>query len=81
MDRDYVKSNLIRISVAAFVVIYLALISSRSSYLYTSEGSLREFGVGKSGKTVLPAWLVAVLLAIGVYFASTLYASGVHLAY
>lgn len=81
MDRSYVKTNIIRISVAAFVVIYLALISCRSSYLYTDEGSLREFGIGKSGKTVLPAWLAAVLLAIVVYFIATVYASGVYLAY
>jgi hypothetical protein len=34
------------------------------SFLYNEDGSLREFGVGYSSKTVLPIWLIAILLGI-----------------
>ena len=81
MDTQYVKSNIVRLSICAFIFIYMMLISSKSSYLYTPEGSLREFGIGKTGKTVMPAWLIAVVLAIIVYFCMCLYASGVALQY
>lgn len=81
MERGYVQSNIVRLSVCAFVVIYLFLISSRSSYLYDPDGALREFGIGRTGKTVVPAWLVAVLLAITIYFSASMYSSGVSLMY
>ena len=81
MEREYVQSNIVRLSVCAFIVIYMFLISSRSSYLYDPDGALREFGIGRTGKTVVPAWLVAVLLAITIYFAASMYSSGVSLLY
>jgi hypothetical protein len=49
--------------------------------LYDPDGALREFGIGRTGKTVVPAWLVAVLLAITIYFSASMYSSGVSLMY
>ena len=34
------------------------------AFLYNEDGSLREFGVGYSSKTVLPIWIVAIVLGI-----------------
>jgi hypothetical protein len=34
------------------------------SFLYNEDGSLREFGVGYSSKTILPIWLIAIILGI-----------------
>jgi len=33
-------------------------------FLYNQDGSLREFGLGYRKKTVVPIWLVALILAI-----------------
>ncbi len=81
MDRDYVGTNILSVSISAFVLVYLFLVSTKSSYLYTDEGSLRQFGIGKSGQTVLPAWLVSILTAILLYLAATIYSSGIPLSY
>jgi hypothetical protein len=42
--------------------------------MYNEDGSLRQFGIGFQRKTVVPAWLVAIILAILSYL-FVLYAS------
>ena len=37
-------------------------------FLYNEDGSLRQFGIGYKKKTVIPNWLVALVLAIFSYF-------------
>ncbi len=39
----------------------------KPSVVYTKEGGFRPFGVGYSNKTVIPIWIVAILLAIFSY--------------
>jgi hypothetical protein len=39
------------------------------SFIYNQDGSLREFGIGYSSKTVLPIWLIAIVLGILSYVA------------
>lgn len=45
----------------------------KPSLLYTPEGGFRQFGVGYKQKTVVPIWLVAILLAILCYLAVLFY--------
>jgi hypothetical protein len=42
--------------------------------MYNEDGSLRQFGIGFKRKTVIPAWLVAIIIAILSYLL-VLYAS------
>jgi hypothetical protein len=35
--------------------------------MYNEDGSFREFGIGYKKKTVVPAWLVAIIVAIFSY--------------
>jgi hypothetical protein len=42
--------------------------------MYNEDGSLRQFGIGFQRKTVVPAWLVAIIIAILSYLL-VLYAS------
>jgi hypothetical protein len=42
--------------------------------MYNDDGSLRQFGIGFHRKTVVPAWLVAIIVAILSYMI-VLYAS------
>ena len=81
MDRAYVKANIVRLSICIFAMLYVFLISSKSSYVYAEGGGLRNFGVGRSNRTILPAWLVAIVLAILIYFVLACYSSGVRLVF
>ena len=40
------------ISIILFLTIYVFIIANKPSFLYNSDGSLRDFGVGQSRKTV-----------------------------
>jgi hypothetical protein len=50
------------------MVLYGMTIAFKPHFLYNKDGSLREFGVGFRRKTVIPAWLLAIVLGIVSYF-------------
>ena len=45
----------------------------KPAFLYTKEGGFREFGVGYKNKTVIPIWLISIILAILSYVAVMYY--------
>tara|TARA_Y100000780_G_C13694333_1_gene420828 strand:+ start:5775 stop:5963 length:189 start_codon:yes stop_codon:yes gene_type:complete len=49
-------------------MIYCGIVYNEPGLIYNSDGSLREFGLNSSKKTVIPVWLLAILLAIVSYF-------------
>ena len=46
---------------------YITIHAAKPGFMYNSDGSLRQFGVGRKFTTVIPAWLVAILMAIFLY--------------
>jgi hypothetical protein len=36
----------------------------KPAFLYNNDGSIREFGVGYRNKTILPIWLLSLILGI-----------------
>ncbi len=47
-----------------YIIVFMLVQYANPSFLYNEDGSLREFGVGYSSKTVLPIWIVAIVLGI-----------------
>lgn len=39
----------------------------KPSFLYNTDGSIREFGIGYKNKTILPIWLLSIILGILCY--------------
>tara|TARA_Y100000996_G_C22384365_1_gene586440 strand:+ start:184 stop:351 length:168 start_codon:yes stop_codon:yes gene_type:complete len=39
----------------------------KPAFIFKKDGTLREFGIGFRNKTVIPAWLLAIVLAIVSY--------------
>ena len=62
----------IQVSLLIYLVTITAVLYSKSNIFYKKDGSLKEFGTGGKGKTILPLWLVILLLAILSYFMSYL---------
>jgi hypothetical protein len=46
---------------------------------YNKNGSLRDFGVGYRNKTILPVWLLSIILGILCYLAVLYYTSNVRI--
>ena len=75
MNRNFIRKNITSVAIVIFVVVYTFIVLSKTLLIYNKDGSLREFGVGYSSRSVLPAWLVAILVAIISYFSVLYYIS------
>lgn len=56
------------ITLIIFVSIYSVIILMEPNFIYNNDGSLRQFGVGFKKRTVIPLWLISIILAILSYF-------------
>ena len=54
-------------AIIGFLVIMAFVHWIKPHMVYEPDGSLREFGLGSSKKTVTPMWVVAILAAIAAY--------------
>ena len=68
MSAQFIQKNLVGLSILLFLIIYAGFNMSKPSFLYNRDGSLREFGLGQSRKTVIPVWILAIFLSILSYF-------------
>lgn len=71
--KAYIRQNLPLVSIALFLIIFSLIQLMQPAFLYNNDGSLREFGVGYKNKTILPVWLLAIVLGILVYCAVRFY--------
>jgi len=62
--KNIIRNNLAGSAIVLYVVVFMLVQYATPSFLYNEDGSLREFGVGYSSKTVLPIWLIAIVLGI-----------------
>ena len=67
MNRRWIKNNITASAIIVFFLFYILLILSKSSLIYNKDGSLREFGIGQSRKTILPIWLLSIIIGIMSY--------------
>lgn len=67
-NRNYIRRNLPLISIIIFILSYVSITYMKPGFLYNHDGSLRNFGLNSNKRTVIPAWLLAILLAIMSYF-------------
>jgi len=71
--KGFVHHNKVNVAILLFVVLAFTIHYNQPVLLYTDDGGFREFGVGYSHKTVIPIWLVIILLAIFSYYAVLYY--------
>ena len=64
MLRTFARNNKAFASIAIFLLIFGLIQMLKPSFLYNRDGSLREFGVGYRNKTILPMWLLSIILGI-----------------
>lgn len=64
MYKLFIRKHTTSIAILVFIVSFYLLLCCRPSFLYKKNGTLRQFGLGYKKKTVLPVWLVALIMAI-----------------
>ena len=67
MNKKYLQDNPTLFATILFVLLFLLIQSSKPSFLYKKDGSIREFGIGYKNKTILPVWLLSIILGILCY--------------
>jgi len=64
MNRLFIKNYATSLSIILFLIVFYLIHASKPSFLYKKNGELRAFGIGYKEKTVIPVWLLAVVLPI-----------------
>ena len=67
IPRKWLKSNKVSVAILIFLMTFGILHLLKPSLCYNKDGGFRPFGVGYKHKTVVPIWIVAILLAIFSY--------------
>ena len=73
MNRQFIRENITLVSIGVFVILFFVIQSSKPAFLYNRDGSIRSFGVGFRNKTILPVWLLSIILGILSYLAVMYY--------
>ena len=64
MNKNYIRQNITFVSIIIFIIIFGFIQILKPNFLYNSDGSIREFGVGYKNKTIFPLWLLSIILGI-----------------
>jgi len=67
MYRNFIRDNVTFVSIILFIAIFSMIQLSKPAFLYNNDGSIREFGIGYKNKTILPIWLLSIVLGIICY--------------
>jgi len=75
MFKNYVRENAPLAAIILFLFIFGAIQMINPVCFYNKDGSIRHFGVGYKNKTILPIWLLSIVLGILCYLAVLVYIS------
>jgi len=73
MTKTYIRDNQSLFAIILFLTIFGFIQMMKPAFLYNTDGSIREFGVGYKNKTILPIWLLSIVLGILCYVAVLAY--------
>ena len=73
MYRNIIRDNVTLVSIILFITIFSVIQLYKPMFLYNTNGSIREFGVGYKNKTILPIWLLSIVLGIVCYLVVVYY--------
>ena len=61
--------NILFIIIAVYICLYAGIVKCKPSFMYDEKNDcFRQFGIGYKNTTILPLWLISILLAIISYF-------------
>jgi uncharacterized membrane protein YozB (DUF420 family) len=67
MYRNYIRNHPTIVAILLFLLIFIPIHIAQPKFLYNTDGSIRQFGVGFRNKTILPIWLLSIILGILCY--------------
>ncbi len=67
MNRIFIRKHINSFAILLFLVSFFGVNFTKPAFMYNEDGSFRQFGIGYKNSTVVPAWFVAINLAIFSY--------------
>ena len=58
-----IKKNRLSVSIILFLIIFITILQFKPAFLFNKDGSIRNFGLGKSNTSIIPIWLFGILIA------------------
>ena len=62
--KGFIRYHKLSISILLFLFLFSIIHITKPGLLYNPDGSYRQFGLGYRNKTVIPIWIVSIILAI-----------------
>jgi len=69
LSRTFIAQNKVNVAIFIFLILFSAFHYLKPGFAYNNDGGYRPFGLGFKNKTVIPVWVVAIILAILSYLA------------
>ena len=67
MNKIFIRKHINSFAIIIFLVVFFGINMAKPSFMYNDDGSFRQFGVGYKKNTVVPIWLITIILAIFSY--------------
>lgn len=64
IPRKVLRVYKVQLSILLFLVLFTGFHFAKPGISYLQNGGFRPFGIGYKHKTVIPIWVVAIILAI-----------------
>jgi hypothetical protein len=71
--KPFIRYHKLNVVIFLFLILFTAVHLLKPGLVYDKDGSFRSFGVGYRHKTVIPIWVVSIILAILCYLAVSYY--------
>ena len=68
MVKLFIRNHVILVTMILFLSLFSLLVIMKPKFMFNKDGTIKNFGLGYTKKTVLPIWLIAIILAIISYF-------------
>jgi len=62
--KNFVRYHKLNVAIFVFLLFFSIVHFIKPGFSYNHEGGFRPFGVGYRNKTVIPIWVVSIILAI-----------------
>jgi hypothetical protein len=62
--KGFVRFHKLNVTILLFFIVFSIVHFIKPGFLYNHEGGFRPFGVGYKHKTVIPIWVISIILAI-----------------
>jgi hypothetical protein len=64
MDVFFIRKNKAYCAIIIFIISMFVIHTIKPTIIYDESGCFRYFGIGYKNKTILPIWLVSIIVAI-----------------